>query len=341
MNPPKPEKKPKRRKKEADSKAPNVPTQSAQPLQHWALPPVHPLPPGIYGEALSDRRSQFAQLPAKARPDRIAERDFIARKLKLLQTHPAFHPLDRLAAVRGFQDEYAVADIVQPIPGGVGYGMFYNDGFKSAFATGTAVSWEIICPSTPGGNVSDWLYITATNRSGKGVEAFVSYHGNAEFAFNVFDWARPENERWQLTVPLASLGPYVGSEMIHGVSCQVIAVINTTSELTAGSWTNEVRLLNVQTKEWNLVYQFQYSATIQDQTGSWVGSWGPIVETFQDVYSGTNVMGALVSQMISRDSAGNWSPWMPLSATQSDLRVDNKGFVPVFLDPNYAWAVHS
>ncbi len=64
-----------------------------------------------------------------------------------------------------------------PIPGGVGYGMFYTNAFRTAFARGTSFYYEIVCPHQPADNVTTWLYLTATNRSQRGVEAFVSYNG--------------------------------------------------------------------------------------------------------------------------------------------------------------------
>jgi hypothetical protein len=39
-----------------------------------------------------------------------------------------------------------------PVPGGVGYGMFYTSAFRSSFARGTSFFYEIVCPHQPGGN---------------------------------------------------------------------------------------------------------------------------------------------------------------------------------------------
>jgi hypothetical protein len=305
---------------------------------------VQPLPPLRSDAAMVDRVAEFAELSTVPPPPEQVQRSFMAGKLKLLRTHPSLHPSNRTAIAGRFitnAPTMLAAEEPGPVPGGVGYGMFFNSAFKAGFATGTAISWEIICPTTPGGNVNDWLYITATNRSGKGVEAFVAYHGQGAFTFNIFDWARPESERWQPARPFDSLGNYIGTETVQGASCQVMALINTTYEQSPGQWVNEVRLLDVSANEWHLVYQFQYQATLQEQTGDWVGSWGPIVETFQDVYSGTSLMGALKTQILSRDSNGNWGQWGQLTAPQSDLRVDNKGFVKKFLEENYSWGVIS
>lgn len=304
----------------------------------------HPLPPLRSDAGTRDYRSEFAAMSYGSCPGAEQERAFIAGKLKLLRTQPSLHPADRETAASKYNSKTATLLSLEengPVPGGVGYGMFYNSAFKTSFATGTAIGWEIVCPTLPGGNVNTWLYVTATNRSSKGVEAFAAYQGQNQFSFNIFDWARPEAERWRPPTPFSNLSAYLGTESAHGTPCQVLAVINTTYQQAPGNWINEVRLLDVHANQWHLVYQFLYQATLQDQTGDWVGSWGPIVETFQDVYSGTNPMGALRAQILSRDASGTWSQWSPLTNTQSGLRVDNKGFLPLFLDPNFSWAVRS
>ena len=313
-----------------------------QPAKSSIAPP-HPLPPKMSDAGVADYRMQFATLSKKEAPGIKAEREFIAAKLKLLRTHPTFHPADRKLAVDAFQAIMPVTKTLpdQPVPGGVGFGMFYNDAFKSSYATGTAITWEIICPPVPGGNVSNFLYITATNRTAKGVEAFVAYQGQENFSFEIFDWAKPDGSRFQPSTLFSNLGQYLGTETVHGIACPIIAVMNTTYQQTPGTWVNEVRLLEIGARQWHLVYQFAYAATLQDQTGDWVGSWGPIVETFQDAYAGTNIMGALSTQLIGRDADGNWGQWAQLMNTQSQLRADNKGMVPLFVDPNFSWAVHS
>jgi hypothetical protein len=91
---------------------------------------------------------------------------------------------------------------------------------------------------------------------------------------------------------------------------------------------------------WEIVYLYPYTATLAQQTTGWVGSWGPIVETFQDAYTGTNAMGALNTQVSSSDN-NQWGAWHRLGPGDSYVRVDNKGFSNVFLDANYSWTVKS
>ena len=178
-------------------------------------------------------------------------------KLHMLRTHPLSLP-EREAAVRRFGATLsapAAAAPIRPIPGGVGYGVFFNAPFKTNFARGTAISWEIICPMPPGGNVTDWLYLTSTNRSALGVEAFIAYHGQNDTSFNVFDWARPEGQRWQTHVLFADLANYLTTDSANGLTLSVLPLINTTMEDTPGQWVNDVRLWNRATTQWDIVYR--------------------------------------------------------------------------------------
>jgi hypothetical protein len=138
-----------------------------------------------------------------------------------------------------------------------------------------------------------------------------------------------------------SLGGYLEQVPTHGQSYQVLSVLNNTLELSPGQWRNEGWLWNRAAESWDLIYRYDYAGTLAEQTGAWVGSWGPVVETFQPVYENTNPMGALGTQVIGRDSSGAWGSWQLLSASNSFIRTDNKGFRVVFLDPNYAFVVDS
>lgn len=224
-------------------------------------------------------------------------------------------------------------------PGGVGYGVFFNSGFKDNYTTGTSISYDIICPTKPGGNVSNYLYLTSTNRSAKGVEAFILYYAQNDFCFKVFDWAQPEDARWQVDIPASTLlSNYVRTKTIHGAERQFVTVQNTTVQVGTNRWANYV-YLGTQ-NSYDLIYSYTYTATIDEQQGQWIGSWGPIVETFQDTYSGTNVMGFYQTFLRSSNN-GTWTSWAYLTADQSYIRDDNHGFKLVFLDPNNGFAVDS
>jgi hypothetical protein len=117
--------------------------------------------------------------------------------------------------------------------------------------------------------------------------------------------------------------------------------MNTTAQSGNNFWYNQVWLWNQVASRWDLIYQYGYPATLVDQKTGWVGSWGPIVETFQSPYNNTKTMGYLSTQLISRAANNVWGPWQWLNTVQSYVRTDNQGFLLSFLDANFSWAVHS
>jgi hypothetical protein len=275
--------------------------------------------------------------------DPRAEQAFLASKFQVLATHPTLSVPARRALAATLPTLGPAAPAGAPVPGGVGYGVFYNDAFKTNWATGTTIYWEIVCPTPPGGNVDTFLYLTATNRSAKGVEAFISYEGQGSTFFKVFDWAQATSNPWQINIAFANLANYVRTESSHGSPYQVLPLMNTTYEGVPGHWTNQVWLLNHATdpSRWDLVYSYDYADTTADQHTGWIGSWGPIVETFQNYYTATQPMGALNTQIISRDANQQWGTYHQLGPADSDIRTDNVGFQLLFLDAYYNWAVNS
>ena len=177
------------------------------------------------------------------------------------------------------------------------------------------------------------------NRAGRGIEAFVSYYAQTQPHFKVFDWAR--TDQWQIDIPFGSLGSYLGTTSAHGSSYQTLGVWNTTTQISSGQWRNEASLWNRAAGRWDLIYRYDYAGTQAEQTGGWIGSWGPIVETFQSPYVNTNRFGALNTMLIGRSSSGAWGTWQLLNAANSYIRTDNVGFYVVFLDSNYAFVVDS
>ena len=289
-----------------------------------------------------DMQVKFEALTKKTETDPEFRAAFMHHKLLIAHTHPDFEIAARdqvvaqLAEVLGVD---AQKFLTQPVPGGVGYGMFYTAGFKTGWGHGTSFTYDIVCPTIPGGNVNTFLYLTATNRSGKGVEAFVSYNGQGTPHFRVFDWARTDH--WQTDIAFTALGNYLTTMSAHGHPYQVLPVWNSTWLLRGSTYRNQVLLYNHVRSGWDLIYQYDYTATDAQQKNDWVGSWGPIVETFQSAYNHTNQMGTLGTMLISADNSGHWGSWALLSASNSTVRVDNVGFRLVFLDPNYAFTVNS
>jgi hypothetical protein len=302
---------------------------------------------------VEDVQAHFEEITAAAPIDESSREAFVQSKVMLAHTHPAFDlaardlAVDSLIDRLGAQARVALTQLTQPglqeaiapVPGGVGYGFFYDTTFKAAWARGTALSFDIVCPTPPGGNINTYLYLTATNRSGMGVEAFISYNGQGDTHFKIFDWAR--SDHWQSNVPLADLASYLKTESAHGQSYQVLPVWNGTWFLEGSKWCNQVLLYNHTRDGWDLIYQYDYSATDAQQKIGWVGSWGPIVETFQSAYSQTKPMGVLTTQLVTADNNGTWGNWTLLAENEANVRTDNVGFHLVFLDPNYAFTVNS
>jgi hypothetical protein len=303
-----------------------------------------PVPTQRPHKKIEDRQTKFHDLTSKTPVDQEFRAAFIRNKLRIAHTHPALDRAQREQAVMQLAGLLGVgakphALFSQPVPGGVGYGIFYNTAFKTGWGHGTSFSDDIVCPTPPGGNVNTFLYLTATNRAGLGVEAFVSYNGQGTPHFRVFDWAR--NPNWQTDIPFTSLGNYLTTMSAHGFPYQVLPIWNSTWLIQGSTYRNQVLLYNHVRHGWDLVYQFDYTATDAQQKNGWVGSWGPIVETFQSAYNHTNQMGALGTMLISANNAGQWGAWGLLSASNSYIRTDNVGFQLVFLDPNYAFSVNS
>jgi hypothetical protein len=295
---------------------------------------------------VKDERRSFARITKETPRDERAELAFVASKAHMIRTHPGLRRSGRarayadLAERVGHELTAAAEDReTAPVPGGVGYGLFYTTAFKSAFDGGTSMYFEIACPTPPGGNVNTWLYLTGMNRAGLGIEAFVSYFAQQEAHFKVFDWARTDH--WQVDCPFGQLGDYLDTLIAHGSSYQVIGVWNSTYQISATQWRNEAWLWNRAANRWDLIYRYDYAATNADQTGGFTGSWAPIVETFQNPYYCTNRMGALNTMLISRSASGAWGSWQLLAAADSYIRTDNVGFIQVFLDPNYSLIVDS
>lgn len=302
-----------------------------------------PVPPADRPhKAMEDHQAAFAEMTAKTPVDEKFRTAFLQSKLRIAHTHPGLEIAARDLAVKDLADRLgpqAKEMLTQPVPGGVGYGLFYTPAYKAGWGHGTSFSCDFVCPSPPGGNVNTWLYLTATNRSGMGVEAFVAYNAQGTPHFRVFDWAR--SDHWQTDIPFTSLGNYLTTRSAHGHPHPVLPVWNSTWLIGANRYRNQALLYNHVRGGWDLIYQYDYAGTDAQQKTGWVGSWGPIVETFQPLYAHTSQMGALGTQLIGADNSGHWGSWALLAASNSSVRIDNVGFHLVFLDPNYAFIVNS
>ena len=231
--------------------------------------------------ATKDARERFAKLTAAQPKDKAFRAAFEQSKMLMAHTHPVESLSLRNDAVRSVEERLgskAALKLTQPVPGGVGYGFFYTTAYKVGWGHGTSMAFDVVCPTPPGGNVNTFLYLTATNRSAMGVEAFVSYNGQNDTHFRVFDWAR--SDHWQTDCPFSALGNYLTTKSAHGHPYQVLPVWNSTWRIGTDRWRNQALLYNRVRRGWDLIYQYDYTATDAQQKTGWIGSWGPIVETF-------------------------------------------------------------
>lgn len=146
-----------------------------------------------------------------------------------------------------------------------------------------------------------------------------------------------------MTISASGLKEYLTNKQIEGKSRQILALQNQTFVVDTSQgkrWRNQVYLYNHQKGYYSLIYKYDYEATEEEQKSKWVGSWGPIVETFQDSYSGTNPVGFSYTYMQERDEHDTWTPFHLLTDDFSYIRDDKKGFKCEFLLPNHSFAVN-
>jgi hypothetical protein len=302
-----------------------------------------PLPSGLVHVGSADMRA-WALAASRSRPADMAAREaFIKRKALTAYTRPGVSKANRrlaaeLIASRGGVPLQEFLD--RPTPGGVGYGVMFNPEFLDAWKSGTSLVFTIICPYRPGGNVDTWLYLTAGNRAALGVEAFISYFAQAEPFFKVYDWAQASTNPWVLEIPLSFLSRYtVGDGSAR--SERMLTIWNSTYSIGGLLYRNEVYLYNHSSQGWDLFYQSDYGADEAQQRSHFVNWWGPIVETFQPIYTDTNPMGYKKTLMAHADQFGQWANWALLKPSQSFIRNDSYGFDVRNIASNFAFTVIS
>src|SRR5438067_1841391 len=103
-----------------------------------------PVPSAAANYTTADVRTLFADVTKRTPRDEESEHAFLTSKWHLIRTHPTFDPATRKVIAddytRGLNVQVA-QHLTGPVPGGVGYGMFYNSSFKTNWATGTAIYW--------------------------------------------------------------------------------------------------------------------------------------------------------------------------------------------------------
>ena len=188
--------------------------------------------------------------------------------------------------------------------------------------------------------MNTFLYLTAMNRSAKGVEAFVSYNGQNQTFFKVFDWSRYPSAPWQTNVPFANLAAYLRTGLSHGNAYRVLPLMNTTSQSGTNYWYNQVWFGNQSpTAGPHLPIRL-----LRHVGGSQIGLGryrGPIVETFQNADWGTQPMGALNTQLLSCDASNRRAPGdFPSARRTVTSAATTKVFIS-HLDLNDGWGPNS
>lgn len=299
------------------------------------LPTLYDFSAGRY-RITSDKRAQFRLSRMAATPTLQFHEKFIERRrdmLRMASLSTESHNRSAEILTR------ALNSTQPPVPGGVGYGVFYTPEFHHAFQTGTVLAFDIVARRSLSGNVSDWLYLTAMNRAALGVEAFLSYFADQSCHFKVFDWSR--DDHWQVDKTLDDMSEYIGTRVVQGVEYPIVSLQNQTIRIAPDQWQNNAWLVNQVSGDYDLVYSNTYAALDAKQKDAFMGSWGPIVETFQDHYTGTEHLGFIGAYLQARDEAMNWGQWALLDDSQSFIRDDGKGFSLLHLEPNHTFIVSS
>ena len=294
-----------------------------------------------------DVREEFAAL-SKAHPrDQQHREAFVASRRSRIETSDRLTPSEKAAWLARLRSP------IEPPPSTVGifeYGFSYLNNFNLSYVNGSAITYQVICPNTAGGNVANQLYLTATNRTSLGVEAYVNYFGAGNTGyFSIYDWniARtdPNGAAFALDIFFLNLGRYFISLGTHGQTYQTLYVHNATFQIANSKWTNQALLFNALNNSWDLIYSSTYQASFADQQSiGAIGWWGPVVESHEAVgfvHKGTNTFGFMQSQVSTTDGAGNPVNLILLDPTNSTQLGPGGGFQQIFLNANYDWAVNS
>jgi hypothetical protein len=237
------------------------------------------------------------------------------------------------------EPDYTRGEDIAP-KGDITFLVEFEPSFNADFDTGTVLIFKILCPTRVGGDVSDTLYLTSTNRATYGVETVIHYlNSQTDLYFMIWEWAPGKPYPVQVYTPYSELGDYLTQDTVHEICQQFIQVQSQTVKVSTDSWKNLVYLYNYNLNVYDLVYEYTYSASdaTQKDGNHW---WGPFVETFnQSNFVGTNIIGFERTLFASRNSSNNWSTPQLLSETQSVLRGPIRGFELVYLYPNHSFIV--
>lgn len=203
-------------------------------------------------------------------------------------------------------------------PGGVGYGYFFAAG--SLLWTNCSIADYYVDAPTYAVGVSNLnlLYLTSTCRAQLGTESLISYDGNSEAQFWIYDWSQKAlgNNPWTVMMDLPTLHPqYLTTRPDElTISRQMAHIRNGTYYLGYSNglynWQNETFLFDFAKGNWDLIYTTNYTTTnltnnIPVAGGEYDGSWGPIVETFGD-YTNTGPVGFDLIRLFQDGGNPSW-----------------------------------
>lgn len=283
-----------------------------------------------------DATQKFKEITDRTPANEEELNTFYCKRIGMIRKSPYLTEDEKAQRIRDFmvqanlqEDSYASGD--QREYGLVAFGVYYKPD-KLGFTRSTKLHHHIISPATAGGDNADFLYLTATNRAAKGVEAFASYFAQEPVRFRVYDWARQKEQQWQIAIENVQLQPYLAT-MTSG---PFISVINSTELLQKTTWRNSVLLFNTTTNTYDKIYQYDYIlGSNSEQHDDHHGSWGPIVETRQANYeSELNPMGCFYTYIFLDDAINT------LYESNTTHLSDNVGVELLSLQPNHSFLVH-
>jgi hypothetical protein len=287
---------------------------------------------------VDDITDKVKQISDEHRPRREEKEAFYQERIKLIEsaTMSADQKSDLLQDLNESVERVKAEDEPQappppPIPGGVGFGTFYTDG-ALRFNNSSNLYYYIVTPTDIGNNANEWLYLTSTNRSPKGVEAFISFFRQENPRFKVFDWSRSGDDRWTVDMPYSELSDYLLPRQVGAEQYPVIYVVNSTRRLGGTTWRNEVMLYNRVKDKYDRVYKHTYTLAQQDEQKFL--TWGPIVETFLPFPNETRRIGFFDATLIQDEQE------RLLDEDVTELRIDDPGFTVDFHVPNSSFIVH-
>jgi len=274
--------------------------------------------------------------------------------LRYMAGHPADLSAPKHRWRKGFQ-----LDLRQQkaeVPGGIGFGYYFND-TALLWTNSTILDYYIIAPSHAGGDMDYLLYLTSTCRSQLGTESLVSYRGQNEARFWVYDWAVMQGNQFQadqlqVNINLPTVHPeYLATRFDEFAnSRQMCHVRNGTYYLDSTSgmchWQNRVLLFNFKRADWDLIYSHNYASTNltdnlfpgSDPASARAGSWGPVIEEFLDsgTYHNLNVIGF---DLVRLFQDGNPHPWW-LTPSNS-YALQSTPFLVITEAPNTCFAAYT